>query len=99
MGAGGIIKPRGHVCTGEHRLDIEEDASVTLTCTCSTLPEGGTLFTFGLSEARLGRTGGDNSIPEAAMSELKVGVEGAGLSPRCGGFRLRAEFKGIHIHI
>ena len=38
---------------------------------------GGALFTFGLNEARLGRSGGDNSIPEIALPNLKVTSIGA----------------------
>jgi hypothetical protein len=37
------------------------------------LPQGGTLFTWGLQEWRLARNTGDNSIPEAALLNIKVG--------------------------
>ena len=43
----------------------------------SSLSDGGTLFTFGVNEARLGRSGGDNSIPEVALPKLKVVSIGA----------------------
>ncbi|KAG1668129.1 hypothetical protein FOA52_003916 [Chlamydomonas sp. UWO 241] len=33
---------------------------------------GATLFSWGLNEARLGRSGGDHSFPEAALGDLKV---------------------------
>lgn len=38
------------------------------------LVKGGTLFSWGLNEWRLGRKGGDNSLPEPAMPELKVSL-------------------------
>ncbi|MEW5307620.1 MAG: hypothetical protein WDW36_009999 [Sanguina aurantia] len=39
---------------------------------CGLIAAGGTLFSWGLNEWRLGRRGGDNSIPEAGLLHLNV---------------------------
>lgn len=41
-------------------------------CMCGLTAAGGTLFSWGLNEWRLGRRGGDNSIPEAGLLHLNV---------------------------
>eukprot|EP00955_Chlamydomonas_euryale_P079299 363280-Chlamydomonas_euryale.AAC.6 len=61
-------------CPLPHRMpaDRQHHERCTAATTGAFRHAGATLFSWGLNEARLGRSRGDHTVPEAALADLKV---------------------------